>query len=183
MQENSANTYESQFSGAPGPIVNRQKLAVPPRPMSSAKKQRPPTSPIKQQPQFIKKVDYVHSERKPIVTTEDIYARTSPTKKKKKAKKIGKSASKSALKQSPSTAAPYYIVYENAARSRSPPTGPRYVKVPLAESSVRRNKSPITVGPSHRAMKVSQYTEPRNARRASPGKYRNEELEQKTNLI
>jgi len=122
--------------------------------VSSAKKQRPPTSPSKQ-PRFIKKanLDYIHSERKPIVTTEDIYARPSSPVKKKKSKKLGKSASKSVLKSSP---APYYIVYENAARSRSPPTGPRYVKVPLAESTARSpGKSPITVGPSHRAMKVS----------------------------
>lgn len=79
----------------------------------------------------------------------------------------------------PSPSVPYYCI---DMRSRSP--GPRYVKVPLVESSVR-SKSPIHVGPSNRAMKVSQYTEPRNKRLQSPEgrKYRNELLEHKTNLI
>lgn len=116
------------------------------------------------------------------MTCDDIYARpaSSPAKKAKKSKKGGKSASKSALKQSPSV--PIYFV---DTRSRSP--GPRYVKVPLVESNVRSpSRSPITVGPSERAKKVSQYTEPKSTKRPhSPElrKYRNEALEHKTNLI
>lgn len=81
----------------------------------------------------------------------------------------------------PSPSVPYYCI---DMRSRSP--GPRYVKVPLVESGARSpGKSPITVGPSQRAMKVSQYTEPRSKRPQSPEgrKYRNEVLEHKTSLI
>ena len=65
-----------------------------------------------------------------------------------------------------------------------------YVKVPLAESYVSPGKSPIVMGPSKRAMQVSQYTEPKrkpatsnyspSRRNYTYGGLRREELEQKT---